>query len=176
MLARGVSRSAFPYQRSSAHATLLHQFRNSKRKNRNQQQPPLLRLPVPSSRKTASHSLIPPPHPPEVVFPLFLLRLPVPPSSTVVPILLILPPSSQPPLSPYCIPLIGSSGSISPSSIFVNIMLAKRAKISSTPSPVNALTSTETGMDWRDAQRDASSGVTSRPSVATVAVCWEPRL
>lgn len=135
-----------------------------------QQHPPFLRLPTPSSLNTASHSLIPFPQVP-VCFPrAFRLLLANPPSSIVVPTLFTLPPSSHPPLSPYCIPLMGSSGSISPSSIFVNIIPAKRAKISSTPSPVYALTSTETGMVDLDAHRDASSGVTSRPSEATVAV------
>ena len=138
-----------------------------------QQHPPFLRLP--SSLNTASHSLIPLPHVPIPPPRPFRLLLAKPPSSIVVPALFTLPPSSHPPLSPYCIPLIGSSGSISPSSIFVNIIPAKRAKISSTPSPVYALTSTETGMADLDAHRDASSGVTSRPSEATVAVWREPK-
>jgi len=79
------------------------------------------------------------------------------------------------PLSPYWMPLIGSSGSISPSSIFVKIILAKRLNTSSTFSPDRAETSTETGMLAEDAHRDASSAETSRPSGATVALSCAPR-
>ena len=64
-----------------------------------QQHPPLLRLPTPSSRKTASHSRIPPPHRPAP--PAFFFLLAKPPSDDRVNPLLTLPPSSQPPPSPY---------------------------------------------------------------------------
>lgn len=74
----------------------------------------------------------------------------------------------HPPLSPYWMPLIGSSGSISPSSILVRIILASRLKISSTPSPVKALDSVTTDMPAVLAQWLASVLDTSRPSGATV--------
>src|SRR6266536_263297 len=72
-------------------------------------------------------------------------------------------------------PLIGSSGSISPSSIFVNIILAKRPNTSSTFSPLKADTSTDTGTLLEDAQFEASEEETSRPSGATVARSCVPR-
>ncbi|KAK5634928.1 hypothetical protein RRF57_010640 [Xylaria bambusicola] len=78
------------------------------------------------------------------------------------------------PPSPYCMPLIGSSGSISPSSILVKIMRASRPNNSSTPSPENAETSMVTGTLTPLAHREASSGDTSRPSGATVARSWAP--
>lgn len=78
------------------------------------------------------------------------------------------------PPSPYWIPLWGSSGSISPSSIFVRMIRASRLKSSSTPSPVNAETSTDTGILDLAAQRDVSSRLTSRPSGANVAVNLVP--
>lgn len=80
-----------------------------------------------------------------------------------------------PPESPYWIPLIGSSGSISPSSIFVRIMRARRPNTSSTPSPLKALTSIVTGTLTLLAQRLASVADTSRPSGAMVALSWVPR-
>jgi hypothetical protein len=91
---------------------------------------------------------------------------------------LMLVPSLAPhvPPSPYCMPLCGSSGSISPSSIFVRIIRANRLKSSSTFSPDRADTSTATGTFDLDAHRDAASLVTSRPSCETVAVQFEPRL
>ena len=93
--------------------------------------------------------------------------------------LLILPPSDicvpQPPLSPYCIPLDGSSGLISPSSILVKIIRASRPKTSSIFSPDRADTSTETGIPCVDAHRDASSADISRPSGAIVTVCVVPK-
>ena len=104
-------------------------------------------------------------------------RLLAPPSSTVR-LLLILAPSLAPafqfPESPYWMPLIGSSGSISPSSIFVKIILARRLKTSSTFSPDNAETSTETGMLAVEAHFADSSAETSLPSGATVALSCEP--
>ena len=89
----------------------------------------------------------------------------------------MLPPSLavfQAPLSPYWMPLIGSSGSMSPSSILVRIILARRPKISSTPSPFKALASVTTDMAAVLAHRLASALVTSRPSGATVAFCCAP--
>lgn len=138
-----------------------------------QQQPPLLLLLEPLSVKTSSHSLIPPR--PQVCL-LFGRLLRLTPSSPVMPLFTLAPSSApQVPLSPYWIPLIGSSGSISPNSILVNIILAKRLKTSSTFSPDRAETSTETGMLTVDAHFDASSLETSRPSGATVALSWEPK-
>ncbi|KAI4236262.1 MAG: hypothetical protein L6R40_006200 [Gallowayella cf. fulva] len=50
---------------------------------------------------------------------------------------LLAPPSPVvPPLSPYWMPLNGSSGSISPVSILARMILANRENNSSTPSPV----------------------------------------
>lgn len=72
-------------------------------------------------------------------------------------------------------PLCGSSGFISPSSIFVKIILASRLNISSTLSPLKALTSTLTGMFDALAHFDAVSADTSRPSGATVAFNCEPK-
>lgn len=92
-------------------------------------------------------------------------------SSRLIPDLTLSP--SHPLLSPYWIPLCGSSGSISPSSIFVRIILASRLNNSSTFSPDNADTSTDTGIADRDAHLEAISGVTSLPS-AFVAVSLEP--
>src|SRR6266536_769668 len=54
-------------------------------------------------------------------------------------------------------------------------MRASRENSSSTFSPDRAETSTATGMFDFEAQRDASSADTSRPSVATVAVILEPK-
>lgn len=71
-------------------------------------------------------------------------------------------------------PLCGSSGSISPISIFVRIIRARRENSSSTLSPERAETSTETGTEASEAQREATSEVTSRPSGATVTVFCVP--
>lgn len=143
-----------------------------KKKPIHQQHPPPLRRLL--SVNTSSHSL----RPQFCVrlLPLRLLLSPLRPSSTVAPVmeLLMLPPSLavfQPPLSPYWIPLAGSSGSISPSSIFVRIILANLPKISSTPSPLKALASVTTDIPAVLAHRLASARVTSLPSGATVALC-----
>jgi hypothetical protein len=126
---------------------------------------------LPSSLNTSSHSLntglrdFPP------------RRRRGPPSSAVSE-LFILPPSDiappHDPPSPYWIPLWGSSGLISPSSILVRIIRASREKMSSTLSPERAETSTDTGMPCLDAHCDASSSETSLPSAVTVAVFCEP--
>lgn len=146
---------------------------------KDQQQPPPLERRALLSVKTSSHS-----RRPQFwvrLFPLRLLRTLPWPSSIVAPVieLLMLPPSLavfHPPLSPYCIPLIGSSGSMSPSSIFVKIMRANLPNISSTPSPLSALASVTTEMPAVLAQRLASTDVTSRPSGAIVARCCVPAL
>src|SRR5436190_14744878 len=129
-----------------------------KRCGTRQQQPRRLLPVTPSSLNTSSHSRIPVIHPfPAARLRGFLLRLLSPCPSTVNP-LFILPPSLAPvpqaPLSPYCIPLCGSSGSTSPNSIFVRIILANLENTSSTFSPDKADTSTATGMFWEDAHRD----------------------
>lgn len=146
----------------------------TKNSSRTQQHPPLLLRPAPSSLNTASHSLIPPAQPPVAALPLppFRLLLPRPPSSlTAVPPLFTLRPSSPLQLaSPYWIPLAGSSGSISPSSILVSIMLARRENSSSTPAPLYAETSTETGILLLEAHCDTVETGLSRPSGATVTV------
>jgi hypothetical protein len=89
--------------------------------------------------------------------------------------LLILALSAAPdhPISPYCIPLAGSSGFISPSSILVKIMLANLVKISSIFSPDKAETSIASGMSWDEAHLEASELKTSLPS-ATVTVFLDP--
>lgn len=69
---------------------------------------------------------------------------------------------------------MGSSGSISPNSILVKIILASRWKISSTPSPLRALASVTTEMPAVLAQRLASVCETSRPSGAIDALCIAP--
>lgn len=69
----------------------------------------------------------------------------------------------------------GSSGSISPISIFVRSVLASRSKISSTFSPLSAETSRATDMPFCDAHVLASLAETSLPSVDIVAVFAEPR-
>lgn len=69
---------------------------------------------------------------------------------------------------------MGSSGSTSPSSILVKIILASRPNTSSTPSPLSALTSIVTGIPTVLAHRLASSADTSRPSGATVARSCDP--
>lgn len=71
-------------------------------------------------------------------------------------------------------PLWGSSGSISPSSIFVRIIRANLLKSSSTFSPDNADTSTATGILDLEAHLEASSSETSRPSGEMVAVILVP--
>lgn len=88
----------------------------------------------------------------------------------------MLPPSLHPAPyeSPYWIPLMGSSGSTSPSSILVSIMRASRPKISSTASPVKALASITTGTPAVLAQVLVSALLTSLPSGATVALCRVP--
>lgn len=139
-----------------------------------QQQPPLRRR-VPSSLKTSSHSWRPLIHP--WVLPRLLLCLRRWPSSNVMPLLMLLMSDAfadQPPLSPYCMPLCGSSGSISPSSILVRIIRASRENSSSTLSPDRADTSTATGMLCDDAHCDATSSDTSRPSGAIVFVFCVP--
>lgn len=145
--------------------------------SRQQQPPPLLRLLL--MVKTSSHSR-------RLqfcarLFPLRRLLSPLSPSSTVAAVmeLLILPLSLvvfQAPLSPYWIPLMGSSGSISPNSILVKIMRASLPNISSTPSPLSALASVTTEIPAVLAHRLASALVTSRPSGAMVACCWVPAL
>lgn len=71
-------------------------------------------------------------------------------------------------------PLCGSPGSISPSSIFVSIIRASLLNNSSTFSPDSAETSTTAGIADLEAQREATSGVTSLPAVYLVTVNLEP--
>lgn len=128
---------------------------------------------------TSSHSCTPPIQlfvPPRVL-PFLRLLIPDHPSSTVNP-LLILPPSSAPlhmPVSPYWMPLAGSSGLISPNSILVRMVRARRPNSSSMFSPDRAETSQDTGMPCLEAHVDASCGDTSLPSAADVAVLCVPR-
>lgn len=135
-------------------------FQSICRRSRFQQQP-LFRL-FPPSLNTSSHSLSAPDFLP-------LLRYLTPSSPNP---LLILPPPSSQPKSPYCMPLAGSSGSISPSSILVKIILANLLNSSSTFSPFSAETSTATGIPFCPAHRDAVSVGTSRPSGAIVYEAW----
>jgi hypothetical protein len=106
--------------------------------------------------------LLPVPAPPDLTLPSPQLRPETP--------LFTLPASSQPhPPSPYWIPLAGSSGSISPSSILVRMMRASRSKSSSTCSPLYADTSTRCDILWVEAHVWACSRGTSR----AVGVCRE---
>jgi len=126
-----------------------------------QQHPPLLRPPLNVNTSCQSPKAPPP------FFPLFRYLTPSSPNP-----LLILPVPSSHPRSPYWIPLAGSSGSISPSSIFVRIIRASLLNSSSTFSPSRAETSTATGMPFEPAHWDAVSVGTSRPSGATVYDEW----
>lgn len=134
----------------------------------------------PLTRNTSSHSLIP--FIQGFVPYAFLFRLLCSwalLSSIVIP-LRTLPPSLAPkahwPPSPYCIPLCGSSGSISPSSIFVRMIRASRLNNSSTFCPDKAETSTATGIFDFVAQSNASLALTSRSRGAIVAVILVPML
>jgi hypothetical protein len=143
---------------------------------RGNQQHPFLLVLLPLSANTSSHSLLPPN--PQFCVPFLGRRLLLGPPSSAVRLLFILAPSLAPafqlPESPYWIPLIGSSGSISPNSIFVNIILANLLNTSSTFSPERAETSTDTGTLADEAHLAASSAETSRPSGAIVALSCEP--
>src|SRR4051812_8241150 len=122
-------------QDSDKTQTLIYRPKiKGKKKNtsRHQQHPPLLL--VPPSLNTSSHSLKPP-----VFLPLLRYLTPSSPNP-----LFTLPPPSSHPKSPYCMPLAGLSGSISPSSIFVRIIRASLLNSSSTFSPLSAETSTAT--------------------------------
>lgn len=63
---------------------------------------------------------------------------------------------------------------MSPNSIFVSMIRASRWNNSSIPSPARAEISTEAGIFDLAAQREVSSGLTSRPRGADVAVILVP--